>query len=142
MVGRALIVEDDSDFRFVLSILLTTEGWLVRDAASLDDARALLADDMPDLVILDVHLGANVAGELLAQLACRADAPVTVLVSGSDDLRPLARRYGVAYVRKPISIEPLMETVDRALAQRRRPSLGHMRPTWISIRPSVPPILS
>ncbi len=137
--GRALIVEDDHDLRVVLSILLTTEGWQVGAAATLDEAIVQLRD-MPDLLLLDVRLGAQRAGELLAQLACRVDAPVTVLVSGCEELESLAKRYGVARARKPIEIDALMHTIDLAIAQARRPSLGHMRTTWMSIRPSAPSV--
>lgn len=136
MRGRVLIVEDDHDLRVVLSILLSTEGWDVAAAATLTEATAQLSD-MPDLLVLDVQLGGHQAGELLAQLACRADAPVAVLVSGSEDLRGLAGRYGVAYARKPIEVDALMVTIDAALAQSRRPSVGQLRPTWTSMRPSM-----
>lgn len=137
MRGRALIVEDDQDLRVVLAILLSTEGWQVATAATFDDAVVQLGD-MPDLLLLDVQLGPHRAGELLAQLACRIDAPVTVLVSGCDELPDVARRYGVAYARKPIEIDALMHAIDVAIAQARRPGIGHMRATWISIRPPLP----
>jgi DNA-binding response OmpR family regulator len=135
--GRALIVEDDDDLRVVLSILLTTEGWDVSEAASLEEAEHHLRE-MPELLVLDVQLGGHGAGELLAQLACRADAPVTLLASGCEELRGLARRYGVAYARKPVEIDAMMLAIDVALEQSRRPSLGHLRSTWNSVRPTAP----
>ncbi len=133
-----MIAEDDGDLRTVLSILLMTEGWEVADAGTFEEARALLADDPPELLVLDLQLADHVAGELLAELACRSDAPVTVLVSGHDEIQPLAHRYGVAYARKPVDVEVLMSTIDRALSQERRPSLGALRATWGSLRSSTP----
>jgi DNA-binding response OmpR family regulator len=142
MAGRALIVEDDQDLRVVLSILLTTEGWKVSAVATLEEAEAHL-DEMPELLLLDVLLAGPTdpeakAGELLARLACRVDAPVTLLVSGCEELTTLAHRYGVAYARKPIEIDSLMLAIDLARSESRRPSLGHMRTAWISVRPPAP----
>jgi two-component system OmpR family response regulator len=133
----AVVAEDDADLRTVLSILLMTEGWKVSGAATIEEARALIDGEMPDLLVLDLHLADHVAGELLAELSCRADAPVTVLVSGDEELQSLARRYGIAYARKPVDVDVLMATIDRALAQARRPSIGASRATWVSIRPSL-----
>jgi two-component system, NtrC family, response regulator PilR len=133
-----VIAEDDADLRTVLQILLMTEGWMVEAAATLDDARAFIEAEMPDLLVLDVQLADHVAGELLAELACRVDGPVTVLVSGSEEVSAIARRYGVAYARKPIDIDVLMASIDRAITQSRRPILGQPRATWVSIRPSLP----
>lgn len=80
---RPLIVEDDEDLRTVLAILLRSEGWTVSPAGMPETARARLAEEIPELVVLDLHVEDHLAGELLAELACRADAPVTVLVSGA-----------------------------------------------------------
>lgn len=135
---RALIAEDDDDLRTVLEILLSTEGWSVSGAASLDEARNVIQGDMPSLLVLDLQLADHVAGELLAELACREDSPVTVLVSGSEEICALAQRYGVAYARKPIDIDALMATIDRALARARQPTVGAARSTWVSIRPTKP----
>ena len=135
---RAVIAEDDEDLRTVLQILLMTEGWLVDAAATLDDARAFIEAGMPDLLVLDVQLADHLAGELLAELACRVDAPITVLVSGCEEIASIARRYGVAYARKPIDVDVLMVAIDRAMTQSRRPILGQPRATWVSIRPSMP----
>lgn len=133
-----LIADDDDDLRTVLEILLATEGWSVCGAASLDEARSVLQAEMPALLVLDVQLADHLAGELLAELACREDSPVTVLVSGSEEICELARRYGVAYARKPVDVDALMATIDRALAQARQPAVGASRSTWVSIRPSMP----
>lgn len=135
MRGRALIVEDDHDLRIVMSILLATEGWDVTAAASLEEAAAHLRD-LPNLLLLDAQFGGHDAEDLLARLALCADAPVTVLVNVSEDQSVLARTYGVACATKPIEIDALMDTIDLALAQLRRP--GALRATWSSVRLSTP----
>jgi len=135
MRGRALIVEDDHDLRIVMSILLTTEGWDVTAAASLEEAAAHLRD-LPNLLLLDVQLGGRDAEDLLAQLAFRADAPVTVLVDVSEEESALARTYGLPSAPRPTEVDSLMHTIDLALSQLRRP--GALRATWGSVRLSIP----
>lgn len=133
----AVIAEDDADLRTVLSILLGSEGWQVSDGATLDEARALIDERAPQLLVLDLPLSPQVAADLLAELACRADAPVTVVLSGHDQLESLACRYGVAVARKPVDVDELMATIDRALSRSRRPSLAAA--SW-SARPSMPSV--
>lgn len=134
----AVIAEDDADLRTVLSILLASEGWQVSDGATLDEARRLIDERAPQLLILDLPLSHEVAADLLAELACRTDAPVTVVLSGHDHLEVVAGRYGVACARKPVDVDELMATIDRALARSRRPSLAAA--SWISLRPSMPSV--
>jgi signal transduction histidine kinase/ActR/RegA family two-component response regulator len=53
---RVLLVDDDEDTRRVLSALLEAQGAKTQTAASVADARRLLADTTPDVIITDIAM--------------------------------------------------------------------------------------
>jgi CheY-like chemotaxis protein len=106
--ARILVVEHESHARDALSELLRDEGYDVASARSGADARTRLAEFHPDLVLSDEMTRDSGATE-----SSRAtDAPALVLM-GDDAPRTPAR-----FVRKPIALRELLETVARALAER------------------------
>jgi DNA-binding NtrC family response regulator len=62
---RALIVEDDPDFRASLAALVSHEGYETTEAATLAEARAALAAAPPDLALVDLGLPDGSGIELL-----------------------------------------------------------------------------
>lgn len=52
-----LVVDDDSGLRTLSRVVLELEGFHVREASSLAGAEAAVAEERPDVVLLDVHLG-------------------------------------------------------------------------------------
>ena len=85
-----LVVEDDSSLRLLCRVNLELEQFDVREAATVDEARALVRDARPDVVLLDVHLGEEASDELLAEL--RAAGIPVVIVSGSADIAQYRQR--------------------------------------------------
>jgi len=78
-----LVVEDDPSLRFLSRVNLELEGFTVREAASLTQAREALGEERPDMIFLDVHLGHESSDEFLDEL--RADGIPVVLVTGTAD---------------------------------------------------------
>jgi diguanylate cyclase len=78
-----LIVDDESQNRRLLQALLGPEGYVLRTAASGEEALATIADDPPDLILLDVMMpgidGRQVASALKADPAM-SDALAPVLL--------------------------------------------------------------
>ena len=79
-----LVVEDDPSLRLVCRVNHERESFRVREAAGIEEARAAVAAERPDLVFLDLHLGAGASDELLEEL--RDDGIPVVLVSGTVDV--------------------------------------------------------
>ena len=51
-----LIVDDEASLRDFLSIVFEEDGWRVEMAATLDEGRAVLQKDEPDLFLCDLML--------------------------------------------------------------------------------------
>jgi DNA-binding NtrC family response regulator len=118
-----LLVEDDASAREALSELLRDDGFTVRGAATLADARAALAGEAVDAVLLDLRLPDGDGALLLEELALRRGAPPTIVVTayGSGSRAIAAMRAGAFdYVQKPLDPTALVETLRAAIARGRR----------------------
>jgi two-component system response regulator PilR (NtrC family) len=100
-----LVVDDDPSLRFLARINLEIDGFQVREAASLDEAREAVGEKRPDVVFLDVHLGAESSNLLLEELR-GAGIPV-VLVTGTADVDDYRDRAN-AVLGKPFLPEALV----------------------------------
>jgi two-component system KDP operon response regulator KdpE len=112
-----LVVDDDPSIRFLCRVNLELDGWVVREAATVAEAREQLRDGLADVVLLDAHLGAQSGLELLAEIRKEyAGLPVAML-TGSVGSPTLEDVEADAVISKPFTIEQLTGTV-RELAAR------------------------
>jgi two-component system phosphate regulon response regulator PhoB len=122
---RILIVEDESDLALMLSYNLEAEGYLAESVARGDEAELRLAENAPDLVILDWMLpgvsGLEICRRLRAREATRTLPVIMVTARGEEAERVRGLSVGADdYVVKPFSVPELMARV-RALLRRSRP---------------------
>jgi EAL domain-containing protein (putative c-di-GMP-specific phosphodiesterase class I)/ActR/RegA family two-component response regulator len=109
---RLLVVDDDQLQRMIISRIATTMGFEVDEIAHLDEIPAALAAWQPDIVLLDLSLGANDGIEVLHILTTLPEPPAIVVMSGQDDrVRDVVRRYvralglrDMGELTKPINI--------------------------------------
>jgi DNA-binding NtrC family response regulator len=119
-VHLVLVVDDDASIRLLCRINLELEGWTVREAATLDDAREELADGTVEVVLLDVHVGMDSGVEFLEELRRgHPDTPVALLTGSVGAPGALDEIGADAVISKPFTLEQLVETV-RTLASGRR----------------------
>jgi DNA-binding response OmpR family regulator len=107
--GTVLVVDDDASIRLLCTVNLELEGYRVREAARLDDARRVLATEPVDAVLLDVHVGLDDGRELLDEIRAGWPATRVALFTGSADADRIPR--GDALISKPFKIEDLLDTV-------------------------------
>lgn len=100
----ALVVDDDSGFRESLEALVRREGFETRAAGSLADARALLADGVPDVILTDLRLPDGDGLELVRGEGGVSGAELVVITGNATvDSAVGALREGVLdYLVKPI----------------------------------------
>jgi PAS domain S-box-containing protein len=107
---RILIVDDERANRELLKVMLTPEGFLPLTAASGEDALAMVAQQPPDLILLDIMMpgmdGYQVAAKLKGDLSTR-NIPV-IMVTALDDRN--ARMLGLSAGAEDFLTKP----VDRA----------------------------
>jgi DNA-binding response OmpR family regulator len=115
--GTVLVVDDDESLRMLCRINLELDGYRVLEAASLEDARRVLAGGGVDAILLDLHLGDGDGRELLASLG--SDRPPVALFTGSEAIGPELHAAAEAVLAKPFGIEHLADTVRSLIARGR-----------------------
>jgi DNA-binding NtrC family response regulator len=116
LAQNVLVVDDDASIRLLCRINLELEGWTVREAESLTDARRELAEQGVAVVLLDVHVGLESGVQFLDEIKRdRPGLPVAML-TGSVDRSTIADLPAEAVIAKPFTLEQLSDTV-RVLAE-------------------------
>src|SRR2546426_5500325 len=117
-----LIVDDEPAIQSTLRGVLEDEGYRVSAVGAGDDAVALLADETPDLVFLDIWMPGMDGLETLTEIKrLRPDATV-VMISGHGTIETAvkaARLGAYDFIEKPLSLEKTLLTAARAVEHSR-----------------------
>ena len=110
---RILVVEDDSDLALLLAYNLEAEGYVVESVERGDEAELRLAENPPDLVMLDWMLpgvsGLEICRRLRARENTRRLPVIMVTARGEEAQRVRGLSIGADdYVVKPFSIPELI----------------------------------
>lgn len=122
MVQRILIIEDEPSIAELIAVNVAHAGYESQRALQADEAALLMADTLPDLIILDWMLpgksGVQFAKELRADLRTSA-IPILMLTAKGEELDKVAGLDAGAddYVTKPFSPKELIARV-KALLRR------------------------
>lgn len=126
-----LVVEDEPAQREVLAYNLEAEGFRVQQADNGEEALLIVAEETPDLIVLDWMLP-NVSGiEVCRRLKSRAEtrAVPIIMLSARSEETDLVRGLETGaddYIVKPYSVAELMARVRTQLRRSRPSSLGEM----------------
>ncbi|QJE00577.1 sigma-54-dependent Fis family transcriptional regulator [Massilia forsythiae] len=115
---RVLVVDDEADLRELLEITLLKMGLDVDSAATIREARALLADKDYALVLTDMRLPDGLGLELVREVAAsHRGTPIAVITAyGSAENAVVALKAGAFdYVSKPVVLDDLRAMVRSAL---------------------------
>src|ERR1700682_3218442 len=120
--GSILVVDDESEIREGLELLLTSEGYGVTSADTGESGLARLEEHPFDLLLLDVSLPERNGLELLKEIRRRdANLPVVLINAyGSIEMARRAIKNGALdYITKPWSNDELLAQVAPAVESRR-----------------------
>jgi DNA-binding response OmpR family regulator len=117
---RVLVVDDDTYVRMLLSMYLTSEGFIAEEASSADAALQCVRRRRPDLVLLDVMMPGRDGLDLLAELRRAGDLPVILVTArGEEADRVIGLRLGADdYVVKPFSPAEVVARISAVLRRR------------------------
>ncbi len=106
-----LVVDDDASIRLLCRVNLELDGHRVLEAPSVAAARELLATEPVDVVLLDVHVGADSGLDLLDDLEQGATSTRVVMLSGTSEISAEVRARVDGVLGKPFALEDLAAAV-------------------------------
>jgi DNA-binding response OmpR family regulator len=123
--ARILVVDDERHNRRLLEVMLEPEGYLLMTAACGEDALALVAQQPPDLILLDVMMpgmdGYKVAAKIKGNLATRSIRIIMLTALDDHNSRTHGLRAGAeAFLTKPVNRAELCARVRDLLRHETR----------------------
>ena len=121
MTADILVVDDERDIRSLISMTLTDEGYVTKQAAGAAEARNLLLSQPPKLAILDIWMrDSDMDGlELLEwSKSIYPDLPI-LMISGHGTIETAVqaiRNGAYDFIEKPFKEERLLMMVERAIS--------------------------
>jgi len=126
-----LVVDDEPQIRRVLKTTLSTQGYVILEAKTGEEAVEVVRKEKPDLVLLDVNMPGAGGIEACREIRRSSEAPIIMLtVRNAERDKVSALDAGADdYVVKPFGIEELLARIRAAL---RRFAPGDTLPPFVS----------
>jgi DNA-binding NtrC family response regulator len=126
----ALVIDDDDGFRESLGMLVAREGYVVREARGLAEARRCLGEGAPDVILIDLSLPDGDGIELIRDDTLRAGSEF-VVVTGNASVESAVqalREGALDYLTKPLD-RPRLKSILAGVARTRgfKTELAHLR---------------
>ena len=120
MTLRVLVVEDDREIRSMMQSSLAVEGFQVATAVSVSEAKALLRNLLPDVLVLDLGLPDGDGIELVHEVRKRYSLPILVVSARHQESQKIQLLDAGAddYLTKPFSVGELLARIRVALRHR------------------------
>ena len=120
MKKEILVIDDNSDIRFLICNILKDNDYLVRSAANYDQAVSEIKKKLPDLAIVDIKLdkGDKDGIDILKSLMLLDKSLPVIMISGHANVQVAveAIRLGAyEFLEKPFSSEKIINYVKRAI---------------------------
>lgn len=129
--AEILVVDDDPDLQETIRVVLEAHGYRVRTAGNGKEARAAIAQQQPDLVLLDVMMTTDTEGfDLAFELRkgpATAQLPVILLTCFLDKVRAegperwqhvLGESWPAKWLfEKPVDTKKLLAKIESVLAE-------------------------
>ena len=119
--ARILVVDDDPQIRDMLKCLLGDEGYVVSTVANGNSAMAVLTEQKPDLVLLDISLPDLNGYQVLSLIREQSEVPV-IMLTGILEVISVHQSVSLGaddYVRKPFRPRELLARIESKLRRAR-----------------------
>lgn len=126
-----LVVDDEPQIRRVLRSTLSSQGYVITEAKTGEEAVDSVRKIKPDLVLLDVNMPGMGGVEACREIRRSSEAPIIMLTVRNAERDKVAALDAGAddYVVKPFGIEELLARIRAAL---RRFAPGDAMPPYVS----------
>ncbi|HSI43553.1 MAG TPA: sigma-54 dependent transcriptional regulator [Methylotenera sp.] len=115
--SKLLIVEDEALFARAVMRRLQKAGYECEHVESLQDARAILKQFVPDIVLLDMRLPDGNGLDLLAEFVAKNAVVIVMTAHGEiSDAVNAMKQGAIDYLKKPIDLEELLLSIQKAEA--------------------------
>jgi len=115
------VLDDDIDFRNYIEDLLRDEGgYTVRTFAEPEELFASAETRIPDIVLLDMKMGAATGEQVVEQLLQRWAELCIIVITGYPSLENMRATFKLRvfdYLAKPFSLAQLRQTLRNAIEQ-------------------------
>lgn len=118
MPNKILIVDDEPDIVEVLVDRLEASGFDVRAVHNARDCYAAVAEDAPDLILMDIQMPDISGIEALVELKTHHPEIPVLMISAStarDAARESTEKGAAGFVLKPFEPEDLMQRINAVL---------------------------
>jgi CheY-like chemotaxis protein len=119
IVKQILIVEDNSDLREVLEIILSEEGYKVESASDGKVALNLIQQVPPDLILLDLNMPVMNGWEFIEAYYQSVPQPTPIFIITAQSLAEVRRRainFKIArIIGKPFRLGELIVSINKWL---------------------------
>ncbi len=118
MSKTILMVDDDSDFRWTVSNVLTAAGYCVLQANNGNECIKYLENNIPDLILLDFRMPGKDGLQVANEIKKKIPAIPIIMITAYGNVKSAvdAMKCGIYdYVCKPIDNNELLFTIQRAL---------------------------
>jgi len=139
---RLLVVEDDDHIRTALRWALEDEGYAVDEAVDGEQACGRVAENPPDLMLLDLMLGAVDGFAVIREVRRHRDLPIVVVSARADTYDIVAALEAGAddYVTKPFEVREITARL-RALRRRVSPAAAPVEEVVLERSATAPLVL-
>ncbi len=134
MPAKVLVIDDDSDFRTSVRVLLESRGYEVLEAASGHEGLRMVLERKPDVILLDIMMettsegyGVTYSLKYADEYAAFRNIPVLMISSieeSPDERFPMSPEVEMIrpdrYLSKPLDIPRFLELVEKSVAPARR----------------------
>ncbi|MDP2182309.1 MAG: response regulator, partial [Actinomycetota bacterium] len=118
MNRRVLIVDDEKNMRWVLGQALSTDGFVVSEASDGKEALSAVAEQPPDIMVLDHRMPAPDGMEVLRRVRSKGHTfPIIMLTAHGNVAQAVeAVKAGASeYLTKPFDLDELKIAIAKAL---------------------------
>ena len=119
--SKILIVDDERFIRMTLAEALRSWNYEPVEAASVAEAKLVLAEEEPSVVLLDIDLPDGSGLDVLEEIKLKTPETIVIMITGNVSVpNTLAALRGGAhdFIGKPVSLEELRVTLRNGLETR------------------------